>query len=167
MMCLNDYRRLAKILDTPPMFIDVLPLIVRPDETDILISLSERKTVKELSKELGMPVSVVESKVRSLYVRGFLEKKRDREVSYKVRSFRGIIDRYLSEGRSEPVAKYVAALAEYLMETHVEKARGNPYPASKVLPIPEAVFEPVSIVIPHENAISIIKSAESISAERL
>jgi len=74
-------------------------------------------------------------------------------MGYKVKSFRSIIDRYLAEGRSEPLGKYVVALANYLLETHVEKARKSPYPGAKVLPIPEAVIEPVPIVISYENAV--------------
>ena len=42
-MCLDDYRQLAKALKTPPMFTDVLPLIVKPNEVELLLKLSERE----------------------------------------------------------------------------------------------------------------------------
>ncbi|RLG54149.1 MAG: hypothetical protein DRO00_02030 [Thermoproteota archaeon] len=154
---------MARILDAPPMFLDLLPFMVKPDEVSILLGLSERKTVKELSSQLNQPLDFLKSRVQNLYRRGFLKKEVDGEVYYSVKSFRSVIDRHLAEGRTKNLKKYVGALAKYLMDTHVERAKENPYPGSKVLPIPQAIVEPVSIVIPFENAISIIEKADSIS----
>ena len=163
-MCLDEYRHLARALNTPPMFADLLTLIVRPNEVNILLLLAEREmSTDELSKLLKIPLNEVEQKVKSLFFKGLLKRRREGRVVYYTRSFRSIIDRYLSEGRGEVFGKYATALAEYLMEDHVNRARSNPYPGSRVLPIPEAAIEPVSIVLPYENAVDILKRAKSIS----
>jgi len=53
-MCLDDYRELAKALKTPPMFTDVLPMIVRQDEVELLLRLSEKeRSISQLSKVLS------------------------------------------------------------------------------------------------------------------
>ena len=55
-MCLDDYRRLASSLRTPPMFADVLPLIVRPEEVGLLLRMFEKDlSVNELSELLSLP----------------------------------------------------------------------------------------------------------------
>ena len=163
-MCLDDYRQLAKALKTPPMFADVLPLIVKQDEVELLLRLSERKqSISQLSKLLGLPQKTLESKVNSLFVRGFLKKKKDGDVYYSTKPFQSIVDRYLSEGRTEPLGKYVAALATNRMEEHVKRGRADPYPEGRVLPVPEAVLEPVSIVLPFETAINVLEKARSFS----
>ena len=56
-MCLDDYRQLARLLKAPPMFIDVLPLIVRPEDVEILLALGDERTVRELSLLLDLPAS--------------------------------------------------------------------------------------------------------------
>ena len=163
-MCLDDYRQLAKVLKTPPMFADVLPLIVKQDEVELLLRLSERKqSISQLSKLLGLPQKTLESKVNSLFVRGFLKKKKDGDVYYSTKPFKSIVNRYLSEGRTEPLGKYVAALATNRMEEHVKRGRADPYPEGRVLPVPEAVLEPVSIVLPFETAINVLEKARSFS----
>ena len=160
-MCLDDYRRLASSLETPPMFADVLPLIVRPEEVELLLRMSEKElSITELSELLSLPQILTQSKVNSLYSRGFL-KKRGR--LYSVRPFERIISRHLSEGRLGAFGKHVAALANYRMDEHARRAEADPHPEGKVLPIPDAVIEPVSVVLPYETAISILVKARSIS----
>jgi len=161
-MCLDDYRRLASALRTPPMFADVLPLIVRPDEVELLLRISEKEvSVAELSELSSMPQTVVQSKVEDLYRRGFL--KKTRETLYSVKPFQNIISRHLSEGRAGSFGKYVAALANYRMDEHVRRARADPYPEGKVLPVPEAVVDPVTVVLPYDTAVSVLAKARSIS----
>jgi ferredoxin len=163
-MCLDDYRQLAKALKTPPMFTDVLPLIVKPNEAELLLKLSESKrSIDELSGLLSLPQMTVESKVNSLFVRGFLKKKKDGEVYYSTKPFQSIVDSYLSEGRAGSLGKYVAALATNRLEAHARRGRADPYPEGKVLPVPEAVLERVSIVLPFETAINILEKARSFS----
>lgn len=163
-MCLDDYRRLAKALKTPPMFTDVLPLIVKQDEVDLLLRLSEReRSIVELSRLLGLSQKVVESQVYSLFVRGFLKKRKEGEVHYVTKSFQSIVNRYLSEGRVEALGKYVVALADSRMQEHVKRAKTDLYPEGKVLPLPEAVLEPVSIILPYETAINVLENARSFS----
>jgi len=163
-MCLDDYRQLAKALKTPPMFTDVLPLIVKQNEVELLLSLSEREqSINQLSKLLGLPKKNLESMVNSLFVRGFLEKKKDGEVRYSTKPFQSIVNRHLSEGRAEPLGKYVAALATNRMKEHVKRGRADPNPESKVLPIPEANPEPISIILPFETAINVLEKARSFS----
>jgi len=163
-MCLDDYRELAKALKTPPMFTDVLPVMVKHDEVALLLRLSTRDhSISQLSKLLGLSQKTLESKVNSLFVRGFLEKKRDREVYYSTKPFQSIVNRYLSEGRTKPLGKYVAALATGRLKEHVKRGRADPYPKGKVLPIPEAVLEPVSIILPFETAINVLEKARSFS----
>jgi NAD-dependent dihydropyrimidine dehydrogenase PreA subunit/DNA-binding transcriptional ArsR family regulator len=146
------------------MFADVLPLIVRQDEVDLLLRLSEReRSVAQLSRLLGLSQNVVESKVHSLFVRGFLKKSREGEVHYRTRPFQSIVDRHISEGRVEALGKYVAALADSQMQEHVKRAKDDPYPEGKVLPIPEAVLEPASIILPYETAINVLENARSFS----
>ena len=164
-MCLSDYRQLAKILNAPAMFTDVLPLIVTPDEVELLLELSEKKeqTIKDLSKSLNLPCNRVESIINALFVKGFLKKIRDGDIHYSLKSFRSIVSRYLSEGKKELLGEYVVALANYRMDEHVKRAKNNPHPQSKILPIPEAVVEPVSIILPFETAINVLEKARSIS----
>jgi NAD-dependent dihydropyrimidine dehydrogenase PreA subunit/predicted DNA-binding transcriptional regulator len=146
------------------MFTDVLPLIVKRDEVDLLLSLSERERyVVELSRLLRLSHKVTESQVNSLFVRGFLKKRKEGGVHYATRSFQNIVNRHLSEGRVEALGKYVGALADSRMQEHVERAKTDPYPEGKVLPLPEAVLEPVSIILPHETATGILENARSFS----
>jgi NAD-dependent dihydropyrimidine dehydrogenase PreA subunit len=49
------------------------------------------------------------------------------------------------------------------MEEHVKRAKTDPNPKSKVLPIPQAIKEPLSIVLPYDTAIHILEQAKSIS----
>jgi NAD-dependent dihydropyrimidine dehydrogenase PreA subunit/DNA-binding Lrp family transcriptional regulator len=163
-MCLDDYRKLAEALKTPPMFTDVLPLIVKQNEVELLLKLSEgEQSISQLSKLLGLSQKTLESRVNSLFVRGFLKKKKDRGVQYSAKPFQGIVNRYLSEGRAKSLGKYVAVLANNRLEDHVKRGRADPYPEGKVLPVPEAVLEPVSIVLPFETAINVLEKARSFS----
>jgi len=163
-MCLDDYRQLAKALKTPPMFTDVLPMIVKPNEIELLLKLSESKqSIGQLSKLLHLPQKTAESKVGSLFVRGFLKKKKDGEIYYSAKPFQRIVNSYLSEGRAGSLGKYVAALATNRLEAHVRRGRADPYPEGKVLPVPEAVLEPVSIILPFETAINVVENANSFS----
>jgi NAD-dependent dihydropyrimidine dehydrogenase PreA subunit len=155
---------LAKALGTPPMFTDVLPLIVKHDEIGLLLALSEReRSVAELSKLLGLERKAVESQVYSLFLRGFLKKRTEGEMQYVTKPFESIIGRYVSEGRVEPLGKYAVALADYQLKEHVKRAKADSYPEGKVLPVPQAVLEPVSIVLPHETAINVVENARSFS----
>ncbi len=163
-MCLDDYRQLAKALKTPPMFADVLPIIVKPNEIELLLNLSESKqSIGQLSKLLNLSQKTVESKVNGLFTRGFLRKKRDGVVYYSTKSFQSIVNSYLSEGRAGSLGRYVAALATNRLEEHVRRGRADPYPEGKVLPVPEAVLEPVSLVLPFETAVSVLEKARSFS----
>jgi len=162
-VCLDDYRRLASLLRTPPMFADVLPLIVRPEEVGLLLRMSEKeRSITELSELLSLRQAAVQSRVSSLYGRGFLKKKGERGL-YSVRPFERIISRHLSERRVGDLGKYVSALANYRMDEHARRAEADPYPEGKVLPISDAVIEPVSVVLPYETAISVLGKARSIS----
>jgi len=163
-MCLDDYRQLAKTLKTPPMFTDVLPMIVKQNEVELLLRLSEKEqSISQLSKLLGLSQKTLESKVNSLFVRGFLKKKKDGEIYYSTKPFQSIVNRYLSEGRAGSLGKYVAALATNRMKEHVKHGRADPYPEGKVLPVPEAVLESVSIILPFETAINVLEKARSFS----
>jgi len=162
-MCLSDYRELAKILKTPPMFVDVIPLIASPDEVELMLKMSDKKiSVHDLSKLLGSPPEKVESQVKGLFNRGFLNKVREKEARYSLKNFSRIVSRYLSEGRKDALGKYVTALANHRTEEHVERAKADPHPKAKVLPIPEAL-EPVSVVLPFETAMDILGGARTIS----
>jgi len=146
------------------MFADVLPLIVRADEIQLLLRLSEKElSITGLSTLLTLPYATVEVRVNGLYNRGFLKKRRSKDALYSVKSFERIISRHLSEGRTDPFAKYVVALANYRMDEHARQARADPHPEGRVLPISEAVIEPVSVVLPYETAINILLKARSIS----
>jgi len=145
------------------MFADVLPLIVRPEEVELLLRMPEKeRSITELSELLSLRQAAVRSRLSSLYRRGFLKKKGGRGP-YSVRPFGRIISRHLSEGRVGALGKYVAALADYRMDEHARRAGADPYPEGKVLPISDAVIEPVSVVLPYETAISILGKARSIS----
>lgn len=163
-VCLDDFRSLAKALKTPPMFTDVLPLIVKQNEIDLLLRLSEKEcTVVELCGLLSLSQGTAEAKVDSLYKRGFLKKQKTAVVFYSVKPFQSIVNRYLSEGRSDALGKYALALADSGMDEHVRRARTDPYPEGRVLPVPEAVLEPVSIILPYETAVNVLEKARSFS----
>ncbi len=163
-MCLEDYRKLAKVLGTPPMFTDVLPLIVKPDEVDLLLRMSEKElSIPQLSMLLGLSQDTVEVRVNGLFVKGFLKKCEGVETRYSLKNFHNIIGRYLGEGRADTFGKYAAALANYRMEERVKQAKADPYPKAKILPLPEAVIEPVTVVLSYETAFSILEKANSIS----
>jgi len=50
------------------MFADVLPLIVRPEEVELLLRMSEKELpITELSELLSLPQTVVQSRVDRLY----------------------------------------------------------------------------------------------------
>jgi len=163
-MCLEDYRQLAKALKAPPMFTDVLPLIVKPEEAEILIKLSTKEqTITELSKSLKLPQATVNQHISNLFIKGFLKKKKDKTTRYSVKPFQNIISRYLGENRASAFGKYAAALAKYRLEEHVKRAKTDPYPEAKILPIPEAITEPVTIILPTETATTILQKANHIS----
>jgi ferredoxin/DNA-binding transcriptional ArsR family regulator len=163
-MCLEHYRLLAKSLNTPPMFADVLPLIARPDEADLLLRLHEEKlSVGALSKALGLTDAVVESKLKDLYMRGFLTKEKGAKASFFVKPFERIIARQLGEGKANTFGRYASALADYRMTEHVKRTRTDAYPEGKVLPILGAVVDPISVVLPYETAVTILEKAQSIS----
>jgi hypothetical protein len=98
-----------------------------------------------------------------LFLRGFLKKRKDGEIYYSTKSFQSIVNRHLSEGRANSLGKYVAALATNRLEEHVKRGKADPYPESRVLPVPEAVLEPVSIILPFETAINVLRKARSFS----
>jgi len=163
-LCIEDYKQLAQVLKAPPMFTDVLTLMVKPDEAELLLKMSEKElSITDLSQLSSLPRTTLETQVNSLFVRGFLKKRKDGQARYSLKSFSSIVSRYLGEGRADALGKYVVALANYRMEEHVKRGRTDRYPEAKVLPIPEAVMEPVTIVFPYETAISILEKAESIS----
>ena len=163
-MCLDNYRQLAKVLKTPPMFTDVLTMIVKQNEVELLLRMSEReRSISQLSKLLGLSQKTLESKVNSLFVRGFLKRKKDGEVYYSTKPFQSIVNRHLSEGRAESLGKYVAALAINRMKEYVKHGRADPYPEGKILPVPEAVLEPVSMILPFETAINVLEKARAFS----
>jgi len=99
--------------------------------------------------------------VDELYSRGFLRRKGG--GLYFVKSFERIVSRHLSEGRTGDLAKYLAALASYRMDEHTKRARADPYPEGRIVPIPEALIEPVSVVLPYQTAVNILAKARSIS----
>lgn len=163
-MCLEDYRRLAQVLKAPPMFVDVLPLIVKPVEAELLLRLSEGDlSAAELSKMLKLPCAAVKLHVDSLFLKGFLRKEKGEETRYSVKSFSSVVSRYLGEGRTDALGKFVVALADYRLEEHVKRARADPNPEGKVLPVPEAVVEPVTVILPYETAVNVLEKAVSIS----
>ncbi len=149
------------MLKTPPMFTDVLPLLLKPDEAELLLRIEKENTVDGLAKMLNLPRTIVEAKTNALWLKGFL--KKEGESCYSLRSFRSIVSRYLSEGRADALGKYVIALADYRLKEHVEQAKSDPHPEAKVLPIPESVIDPVSVVLPYETALGILEKARSIS----
>jgi ferredoxin/DNA-binding transcriptional ArsR family regulator len=122
----------------------------------------EERSIFELSELLGLPQATVQARVDILYGRGFLKKKRG-SGRYSVRSFEGIISRHLSEGRVGGLGKYLSVLADYRMDEHASRARAGPYPEGKILPVLDAVVEPVSVVLPYETAVSILEKARSAS----
>ena len=172
-MSLDDYRRLAKVLKTPPMFADVLSLIVKQDEVELLLKLSEKEwSIGELSRLLHLSPNTLRRKVNSLFVRGFIKKRINGEMLYSTKSFQSIVNRYLSEGRADALGKYAVVLANYRMEEHVKRAERDPYPEAKVLPVPESILEipinynvsgPVSVILPYETAVNVLEKAESFS----
>jgi DNA-binding transcriptional ArsR family regulator/ferredoxin len=162
-MCLDDYQKLAHLLGTPAMFANLLPLLVKHEEVELLLKMCEKeRSIRELSELLSLPQTTVQSRIDVLYGRGFLKRKRG-SGRYRVRSFEQIIGRHLSEGRVGDLGKYVAVLADYLMDGHASRARADPYPESKVLPVLDAVVDPVSVVLPYETAVSILEKARSAS----
>lgn len=164
-MCLDDYRQLAKALKAPPMFTDVLPLIVKPEEVKLLLKLCEKeRTIVDLSDMLKLPQATVNVHIGNLFVKGFLKKKkRSGNVCYSVKPFQSIISRYLGESRADVFGKYFAALANYCFEEHVNRARNDPFPEAKVLPIPAAVVEPVTVVLSYDTASVVLQKANHIS----
>jgi len=146
------------------MFTEVLPLIVKPDEAEVLLELSGKElSIAGLSELSKLPPTILKLQVNNLFIKGFLEKKRGKETRYSVKPFNSIVSRYLGEGRTDVLGEYVSALATYRMKEHVKRAKADPYPEGKVLPIPESVTEPVTIVLPYENAINILEKARHMS----
>lgn len=160
-MCLGDYRDLAHVLKTSPMFTDVLPLLLKPDEAELLLWIKKEGTVDGLARALDLPRSIIETRIKALWLRGFL--KREGEDHYSLKSFRSIVSTHLSEGRTGVLGKYVAVLADYRLKEHVEQAEADPHPEAKVLPMPESVMDPVSVVLPYETALGILENTRSIS----
>lgn len=163
-MCLEHYRKLAEVLQAPPMFSDVLVLITREDEVDLLLKLSEGpQTINQVSTHLNVPEDEIQPKVQDLFRRGFLSKKRNGQVLYETRSFIQILGRHVYEGRTKGLKGYLKALGDYFLEEHVREGKNYPYPLGKVLPVTEALPEPVSIVLPYETAMNVLKRAKSFS----
>jgi Fic family protein len=98
-LCIDDYRRLVQALKAPPMFIDLLPLIVKRDEIKLLLKLSEKElSTVQLSILLDTPQTKIKSQIESLFKRGFLNKRKGEEPLYFTKRFPSVISRFLSEG---------------------------------------------------------------------
>jgi len=161
-MCLSDYKELAALLKPPPMFTDLLPLLINHDEVELLLAIGkDTLSIDEIAQRRSLPLTLMEATIQILFAKGFLKKKRDETPRYYLRSFRGIISRFLSEGRKDWLGEYVQALVTYCMDQHVEYAKNDPYPKAKVLPISQAVIEPIAIVLPYETALSILDKART------
>ncbi len=49
-MSIDSYRQLVKVLDTPPMFTNILSLIIKEEDYELLLGLSEtERSVIELN----------------------------------------------------------------------------------------------------------------------
>jgi ferredoxin len=139
------------------MFTDVLPLLITHDEVEFLLAIGkDALSIDEIAQRRNLPLTLVKATIQGLFAKGFLKKKRDEIPRYYLRSFRGILSRFLSEGRKDWLGEYVQALATYRMDQHVERAKNDPYPEAKVLPISQAVIEPIAIILPYETALSIL-----------
>ena len=76
-MCLNDYKELAKLLKPPPMFTDVLPLLINPDEVELLLTIGkDTLSIDEIGQRSNLPSKLVKDTIHDLFVKGFLKKKR-------------------------------------------------------------------------------------------
>jgi electron transport complex protein RnfB len=81
-MCLSDYKELAKLLKPPPMFTDVLPLLINHDEVELLLAIGkDTLSIDEIAQRRNLPLTSVKATIQDLFAKGFLKKKRDETPS--------------------------------------------------------------------------------------
>lgn len=172
-MNIDSYQQLAKVLDTPPMFTDILSLIIEEEDIELLLVLSEKeRSVIEVSQLLNLPENLVEKKINDLFLNGFLDKTIQDRIRYSTKSFTGIITSYLAEGKDEILGHYAKLFANFRINKGAQRAQNNLTPVAKVYPLPESITrisinntipKPISIILPQNTVIQILEQARTFS----
>lgn len=170
-MNIKSYQQLAKVLDTPPMFTNIFSLIIKEEDIELLLVLSEKpRSVIEVSQLLNLPENLAEEKIKDLFLNGFLDKKIQDRIFFSTKSFSGIITSYLAENREEILGQYAKIFASFRINEQAQKAQDNPTPAAKVYPLPESISTisinktipaPISVILSQNTVIQILEQARS------
>jgi len=172
-MNIDSYQQLAKVLETPPVFIDILSLIIEEEDIELLLVLSKsERSVIELSKLLNLPEDLVEKKINDLFLNGFLDKTIQDRILYSTRSFAEIITSYLTEGKDEILGHYARLFANFRINERVQRVQNSLTPVAKVYPLPESttrisinktIPKPISVILSENTVIQILEQARSFS----
>jgi len=164
---MEEYQTLKKKLEVPDDLVQVLTRLVSHEDSRILLLITENfQTALTIAKRLEeKKLKRISSKLKSLYQRGFLYRKKiDDQEAYRCRSFYDIIRQHLEEYRYDMLGfENLHTLRQYYISTRIGKTErtiksGQLKYSSKVIPIRKAI--PVTqYILPTQQAIEILKEA--------
>ncbi|MFZ5642483.1 MAG: ATP-binding protein [Bacillota bacterium] len=139
---LSLYESLAVQLKCPPGLIYVLKSVVAEDKVPLLLSLNEWVEPKDVCDKLGQPIEVTGKAIHELFRDGLVLRN---EYCYKARSFYGILNTLLGEGKLNGLSPVERKKAEdYYIQSRLQIydkyiARGQLKASSRVMTTGEAL----------------------------
>jgi|GEM_PF-304339 len=139
---LDLYESLAAQIKCPPGLKYLLPAIIPADDVPLLLGFSTWTETEAVARKLDIPFGCVEKKTLGFFRDGFIV---CRGTSYKTRSFYGIVNTLMGEGRLSCLAADARAqIREYYMQSRLQiydeyLAEGKLQASSRVLTLNEAL----------------------------
>lgn len=93
---LDLYQSLAAYIKCPPDMLEILKSVIPEESVPLLICLINGSVVEDVSERLGKPANEIEQLAINVYRAGFLSRNKN---NFKTRSFYGILNTLLGEGR--------------------------------------------------------------------
>ena len=115
---LELYENLAVQVKCPPELLSVLKYIVPGDMLPLLLCLPDWREPKEAAEKLEAGMDEIEPALRKLFIIGLIAVHKRK---YKTRSFYGILNTYLGEGRLRELSQDERKLAEnYYLQSRLQ-----------------------------------------------
>ncbi|SFG69849.1 4Fe-4S binding domain-containing protein [Desulfotomaculum arcticum] len=115
---LDLYENLASQIKCPTDHLDLLKSIIPGKLVPILLYCSTWSTPKDIAKELGLPLEKIELDINKLFKDGMISRNKK---YFKTRSFYGIINTLLGEGKLEQLAnRDRAKIVDFYMQSRIQ-----------------------------------------------